>query len=811
MAEQTEQARTVVRNKEAEQKNLANALKAPEEGGANLGIEAGTDINTLPEETKKQITEEVNRRTYGISNPQFRDNVADMIDDGTEGAAGGQAVTDSTPARTEMADLSTELEEMEATQAEEAAKDKEVIGLTDEQRALFTAQEELSTDTFEAAKESIESSTEAALQEAELSQAKQRGASRVQLARMGALGVSSAATQYLGDLENSFRKELAGIRERGQQLMQEASLAKRQGDLQLMRDRMDAIRLNREDALRERQAYLQEVETMQRITQFNRETASTTLTAMAEGGIKLEDVPETYFNTLDKEGGYTPGTSQMIFSAAVDAAEKTDVQDRLDIASTLYTSVLPNMPKGEFIEIDGVKYYGERSSLTFQGTQVDTRTGDILSVLVDESTGEIVVNSASGYLSPEVNYSVENINGKFWYVPDDPSQGPAVPMLAQETGGANGVNIGRLQADLPHGISYNKDGKALGLSEKDFWCLRFIGNLDKRGQAFMNEVGDSIESKRNSVEDIGFGEGQMPPQVGDYILTNEDSQYGHIGLITDIRQNEQGQTVAVITESNKTPLTVTHNRTIVLDQNNMEMNGGIIMGFKKSQLLDEYTNQSTQQLTEFGTTEPPEIKKINGQDFQWDSEKGQWVDPFGDLPEGENADELAKRVLEEQIRAVEEIINHKGLDNAVGITGIQRTNVFGLGRGARYDFVNKVENLISEETLNKLIELKSEGGTLGALSDTELQMLRSAATELAQTPSVLDGDGNKEGYKASNKNFKASLEDIKQGLLDSYERNFGSSETYRIDADDERVQQARNSEDYEVQDNGDGTVTIIKL
>ena len=73
-----------------------------------------------------------------------------------------------------------------------------------------------------------------------------------------------------------------------------------------------------------------------------------------------------------------------------------------------------------------------------------------------------------------------------------------------------------------------------------------------------------------------------------------------------------------------------------------------------------------------------------------------------------------------------------GLKSAVGPTAIAR-GFFGM-RGAmsgeRDAFLGKASTLISKKALDSLIEAKSQGATFGALSDTEMNILKSAATTL---------------------------------------------------------------------------------
>jgi hypothetical protein len=80
--------------------------------------------------------------------------------------------------------------------------------------------------------------------------------------------------------------------------------------------------------------------------------------------------------------------------------------------------------------------------------------------------------------------------------------------------------------------------------------------------------------------------------------------------------------------------------------------------------------------------------------------------------------------------------------------------------GDKQNFIAGVQQLISQDTLNTLLDLKAQGGTLGALSDGERETLQSAASKIS-TWVKRDAAGNVVGYNASEKDFKAELEKIK--------------------------------------------------
>ena len=108
--------------------------------------------------------------------------------------------------------------------------------------------------------------------------------------------------------------------------------------------------------------------------------------------------------------------------------------------------------------------------------------------------------------------------------------------------------------------------------------------------------------------------------------------------------------------------------------------------------------------------------------------------------------------------------NTTGLKVAVGLVRLGRTPIGLSEMGAKADFIGGVEQLISKETIDTLINLKARGGTLGALSDQERVLLQTAASKIGlwrQTKQ--DGDIiTVTGYKVKEASFKKELEEVKR-------------------------------------------------
>jgi len=156
-------------------------------------------------------------------------------------------------------------------------------------------------------------------------------------------------------------------------------------------------------------------------------------------------------------------------------------------------------------------------------------------------------------------------------------------------------------------------------------------------------------------------------------------------------------------------------------------------------------------------------------------------------------DTESETAAKQKIKLLDEILVHPGLNNAVGPNRLAR-----LGTpltGSKKEFIGNVEQLISQETLNTLLELKKGGGTLGALSDQERIMLQNAATKIGGWKVLKNGMVM--GYAVSEDAFKKEIRDIKM-LAEKAVKNSSLPE----------VQTMPDGTVW--QDNGDGTFTQIK-
>lgn len=128
------------------------------------------------------------------------------------------------------------------------------------------------------------------------------------------------------------------------------------------------------------------------------------------------------------------------------------------------------------------------------------------------------------------------------------------------------------------------------------------------------------------------------------------------------------------------------------------------------------------------------------------------------------------KAVDKKLTNIDKAAEHKSLDDAVG-PSITKIFSRGIGLGGKQDFTGIVNQIVSVDALDSLIEAKSRGATFGALSDREMDLLKSAATKIGSWG--VAPDGKTVAYDISEKAFKAELASmqesaklLQQGLLE---------------------------------------------
>jgi len=130
-------------------------------------------------------------------------------------------------------------------------------------------------------------------------------------------------------------------------------------------------------------------------------------------------------------------------------------------------------------------------------------------------------------------------------------------------------------------------------------------------------------------------------------------------------------------------------------------------------------------------------------------------------------------IIKEKINLIASIFDSSGLNTRVGPSalGLPTRTFFGArdSFGAGQDFASAVQQLTNQDTLATLLELKAAGGTLGAVSEKELDLLQKAASKInAWEVKGKDGIG-KGQWNISEKKFKEELEILRSSSQALYE------------------------------------------
>jgi len=221
-------------------------------------------------------------------------------------------------------------------------------------------------------------------------------------------------------------------------------------------------------------------------------------------------------------------------------------------------------------------------------------------------------------------------------------------------------------------------------------------------------------------------------------------------------------------------------------------------------IYDPNTNEAIYTAPERPSDNKPITEKVGDSLIQWNPNTGGWDTVFaggtaqgvsddamswatlisnGTYKPSDVPDELKKEVAnvmakmppsekaindaQKMIDSIKLLKEDPGINAAVGpaFTGaISRTWLSEPFTGRRSIFLGKANQLVSNLALSKLIEAKSQGATFGALSDREMDILKSAQTALG-TWEIRDKDGRVTGYKTTEKGFKNEL----QRLIDDYQ------------------------------------------
>jgi hypothetical protein len=177
------------------------------------------------------------------------------------------------------------------------------------------------------------------------------------------------------------------------------------------------------------------------------------------------------------------------------------------------------------------------------------------------------------------------------------------------------------------------------------------------------------------------------------------------------------------------------------------------------------------------------VKADNGKTLMWNTMTQKYDIPIGEGGMSES-DTTNLVVLQSKAKIIDSILtNPDGTDNSnidkiVGTSALDAAEFnLSYAAGTTQDLILNVEQMIDKETLDTLLALKKAGGTLGALSEKEADMLRSAATKLGGAR-VMSMFGNKViGYRMSKTAFVDEIKVLKELTAAAMSRVTGGEST----------------------------------
>lgn len=126
--------------------------------------------------------------------------------------------------------------------------------------------------------------------------------------------------------------------------------------------------------------------------------------------------------------------------------------------------------------------------------------------------------------------------------------------------------------------------------------------------------------------------------------------------------------------------------------------------------------------------------------------------------------------LELKLEQIDKILNNPAMDEVVGDNPLARIKL-PFHKGERNEVLSNIENLISKETIQALIDAKDQGASFGALSDTELEMLRQQASVIS---GYIKTKENGDKYiEVSEKTFEEEVNKMRNEINRQIARTYG--------------------------------------
>jgi surface antigen len=280
------------------------------------------------------------------------------------------------------------------------------------------------------------------------------------------------------------------------------------------------------------------------------------------------------------------------------------------------------------------------------------------------------------------------------------------------------------------------------------------------------KFGDTWQSKQAAMN-TSTEAFKSAPQVGDIVAFKTNLPYGHVATVTAI--NPDG--TFTVTESNiNLDEKISNSRKISIDDPN-------ILGAYRGATFKNVPASSQSNFTPEAMAYAQDILagRMGIENVPGEKMKNQVILAKNELEKTQKplADQLLAEGLQDKITGFTSLLNHPGMSATVGPYWFSRMTPFSIDKAAQQEFIASVEQLVQQETIDKLIQSKAAGATYGALSDGEREMLAKAASKIGSWR--ITKDGKVTGYAISEDAMKRELQTIRDLAQKARDRILGDS------------------------------------
>lgn len=397
------------------------------------------------------------------------------------------------------------------------------------------------------------------------------------------------------------------------------------------------------------------------LRQYEREEVGLTLDSMVGAGYSVEEIPDWYFEELDKRGGYMEGVSRSMFEMAeIERGQAAEVAEMEKLEKM--TDILNKIPVGQDVTIGGTTYTGWDMGNMKTGTEEDAQ-GNVTLWSFNPTTGEIATQNLGAIGKAAGNEIIKTDDGKV--ISLSPS-GQRTVIYDPNTASGSGVLSGGVFDVYPEGSVGGQ-------------CGRFVNILT----GYSLGLGDSFEQKMTKMDPNITAENV---QAGDVFVQQAGVWTGHTGIVTG-KSVVDGKIYIDVLESN----------------------------WNKDERVGRRYSVPAEQFSGFAR---PGLKP----EFQWGTDKGESYDEYFDAL-NVGGIQLSDKKFEASTKQLEDLLSRgktgeaKEFLKAVaeeGETSEVRQQL--RGREAAIDSLNEIQTLLDD--------YKEAGGDTGLLSGNFEKMQR---------------------------------------------------------------------------------------